>query len=129
MQKCTNNEITRTPFDVRRFVADNFFFLHSTCCFFFLIGDVIENFRLRIYFPLHLEFYYFDKLLRILDLVFIQLDSFTPFGRLFVFHFISYAVDILSATKRHTVAFKGYQGNEMSEVRGKSIYVMGEIFI
>ena len=108
------NEITRTPFGVRRFVADNFF-LHSTCfVVFFLIGDVIENFRLRIYFPLHLEFYYFDKLLRILDLVLIQLDSFTPSGRLFVFHFISDAVDILSATKRHTVAFKGYQENEMS---------------
>ena len=32
-----------------------------------------------------LEFCYFNRLFRILDLVFTQLDTFTPFGKLFVF--------------------------------------------
>ena len=79
-------KVTESPMSLAKFLSlsrlKSFF---CTRLFFFLIRDVLENFRLPIYFPLDLEVYYFDRLFRILDLVFVQLDSFTPFGRFFVF--------------------------------------------
>ena len=48
-------------------------------------------------------FFYFDRLFRILDLVFIQLDSFTPFGRLFVFS-ISYFMMWIFCPQRNAIA-------------------------
>ena len=47
-------------------------------------------------------FFYFDRLFRILDLVFIQLDSFTPFGRLFVFS-ISYFMMWIFCPQRNAI--------------------------
>ena len=95
-------KVTESPMSLAKVLSLSRLNLFFALDFFFLIRDVLENFRLPIYFPLDLEVYYFDRLFRILDLVFVQLDSFTPFGRFFVFS-ISYFMMWIFCLQRDTI--------------------------
>ena len=70
--------------------------------FFFTFSISFFFFGLHIYFFLNLEFCIFNRLFRILDLVFIQLNRFTPFGRMFVFS-ISYFMMGIFCSQRNTI--------------------------
>ena len=96
----SRSKINRSPRCSFSFFPFFFFFF-----FFFTFSSLIfTSVDFIFIFFLDLEFYYFDRLFRILDLVFIQLDSFTPFGRMFVFS-ISYFMMWIFCPQRNAIHF------------------------
>ena len=100
-KKLLNSQIRFFPFCLLAFstfrIRDLLFILFLSTSYFFFFLD--------------LEFYYFDRLFRILDLVFIQLDAFTPFGRLFVFS-ISYFMMWIFCPQRNAIIHCAKLGNQ-----------------
>ena len=97
----SRSKINRSP--RCSFLSFLFFFFFFFFFFFTFSSLIFTSVDFIFIFFLDLEFYYFDRLYRNLDLVFIQLDSFTPFGRMFVFS-ISYFMMWIFCPQRNAIS-------------------------